>query len=307
MKNEDAILKDYYIFDVDKNKCPIFTQKNILLLNALLKYNSSYSAAEDEDSGEYEKSYAGILRKGNGQDFFDCLGKQPILLKTETEAIEKNDAVDEDGYEKDAIYKVIESIDKINSTHLSSEGAKGKNKGRVKTAQKIRGIIDLKQQLEIGEAQLVNEIARVNEITNDKGNVRNNFSFATKFCSYVCRYALDDKYKNNYCIYDEVVQSILPYYIKRYIEGDEWKTYCKTINENSKKRDKRIESVISDLKEKDKGYEEYRQLIKKIIDGIERVDGIRIDNETFDHMLWYYFKGSKSKVQKAMNSMLEKD
>ena len=45
----------------------------------------------------------------------------------------------------------------------------------------------------------------------------------------------------------------------------------------------------------------------KIIDGIERVDGIRIDNETFDHMLWYYFKGSKSKVQKAMNSMLEKD
>jgi hypothetical protein len=46
---------------------------------------------------------------------------------------------------------------------------------------------------------------------------------------------------------------------------------------------------------------EYKNIIDEIIKGIEKKDGIVVNYEQFDHMLWYYFKGSKTKVQKAMN------
>lgn len=306
MKNKNVILNDYYIFDVDKNNCPIFTQKNILLLDALIKYNSSYSVASDDKNPEYNDSYAGILRKLK-EEFFDFKKYEDLERKIDEnlhEEIKKSEEVDENGKEKDDLYKVVESIDRINSTHLVSEGPshKGVHKGRYKTSQKIRGIENLKGRLLRGDTDLIHIIASLSD-------EKHNFSYATKFCSYVCIHALG---KDNYCIYDEVVQSILPYYINKYIDDKEvLRRYCKIVNKNDEEK-KRVESTVCKLKDKKykgnngiSGYKEYKNLIDTIILGIEKKDGIKIDYATFDHMLWYSFKGSKIKVQNIMNTLID--
>lgn len=304
MKNENTILKDYYVFDVDKNNCPDFTYKNILLLNALIKYNSSYSVASDENNPEHNNSYAGILEelKDKFFEFSDYDALKQIIPEKDTEAIKKSDEVDERGREKDTLYKVVESIDRINSTHLVSEGPKhqGAHMGRYKTAKAIRKIDDIKERLSNGDTNIIEKIASASD-------GKYNFSFATKFCAYVSRHALN---QDNYCIYDEVVQSILPYFINKYISDKEMlKKYCKVVNRNNEEK-RYITSTVCNLKEREytsnefeNGYAEYKNIIDEIIKGIEREDGIKVTYEQFDHMLWYYFKGSKTKVQESLNSI----
>lgn len=304
--SNNTILQEYYVFDVDENNCPDFTYKNILLLNALIKYNSSYSVASDENNPEHIDSYVGILEKLK-MDFFefqeyDTL--KQIIPENEIDAIKKSDKVDEKGREKDTLYKVVESIDRINSTHLVSEGPKhnGIHMGRYKTAQSIREIDNLKGLLLSGDTSVIKKIASASDS-------KYNFSFATKFCAYVSRHALN---QDNYCIYDEVVQSILPYFINKYISDKKLlKKYCKVVNKNNAEK-RYITSTVSRLKEREytnnefeNGYAEYKNIIDEIIKGIKIKHGITVTYEEFDHMLWYYFKGSKVKVQIAMNTLID--
>ncbi|MDY4652140.1 MAG: hypothetical protein SO366_07790 [Atopobiaceae bacterium] len=88
IKVEANITKDPYTFDMDQNGYPIFTRKNLALLHALLRYDSNYSASEDEQN---ETTYAGLLAK-NG--------------------VPTNEA---------DIREIVTSINKVNSTHLAAE------------------------------------------------------------------------------------------------------------------------------------------------------------------------------------------
>ena len=287
MYNQNCNYERCFEFDfIDENiKAPKFTKKNLALINTFLRYNSSYSAAENKEEG----SYAAILEDLK-EDFFD------FDKSVKSSKKHKKDDYDEDGNLKDNLYRVIESIDRMNSTHLASEGQKTederknnikKNKGRVKTAKKIREIKDFKTRLKDGDTNLIHEIA--------SAGGKYNFSFATKFCAYVSRHVWGEK-NNKYCIYDEVVQSILPYYIYHYVNPNNMEEYCR------KNRNGRVESLISNWKTED-GYEKYINIINEIIEGIKREDKIDITYEQFDHMLWYYFKGSKTKIQEALNSI----
>lgn len=305
-KNNDN--KIYFEFDFIENdkeiKAPKFSDNNIALINTFLRYNSSYSNAENREKG----SYSYILEEQT-DDFFNCLGKQPqkydssMQDTSKREKTVRNKDYDALDYKKDTLYLVIEDIDRINSTHLASEGTKTdkekangtkKNKGRANTAEKLRKITNLRELLQKSDTELVHIIAGFGS------KKKYNFSFATKFCAYVCRHALA---MENYCIYDEVVQSILPFYIKAYVDDTEmYKKYYQIVN--PKKEDKRyVKSTVYKLKDRENetGYKEYKNIIDEIIKGIEKKDGIVVNYEQFDHMLWYYFKGSKTKVQKAMN------
>ena len=55
-----------------------------------------------------------------------------------------------------------------------------------------------------------------------------------------------------------------------------------------------------------KKYEEYRNLIKEIIAGVKKKISVDITYADFDHMVWYYFKGSRSKIIEAMNCLPKK-
>jgi len=283
-----------YEFDTDENGLPTFTQKNIAFLNGILRYDSNYSTSSDKSNSEYQNSYAGLLEN---TDFFSF----PPLRDSE--------GYDELGERIDVLYKVIESIDKINSTHLSSEGNSKKdngtsnekrNKGRAKVAAKIREIggQNLNNLLENADTEIVNKIA--DSLVGGK----HNFSFATKFCSYVSIHALG---KDNYCIYDEILQSVLPYYAYMYVD-DFKKKYpyiYKTINATKSNGYKtRNESLVYQYKIDD-NYAGYKKLIDEIINGIKNKTGENISYADFDHLVWYYFKGSKNKILFAMSKLPE--
>lgn len=277
-----------FIEGIEGVNIPKFTKKNLVLINVFLKYNSSYSAAENQEEGSYSK-----LLTDNKTTFFDF-------------SSDKGDVrygLDEEGNPKTILYRVIESIDKINSTHLASEGGgrkkdkdEKKNKGRVLTEKRIREIDRLEELLREGNAEVVETIASA-------FSGKNNFSFATKFCTYVSKYIFGNDH-NKYCIYDKVVQSVLPVYIAYYTEPQSMKQYCHKKTKGNNKG-----QIVSDIdkyikkNENEKNYEKYRKIISSILEGIKEKDGIEVTYEEFDHILWYYFKGSEEKVQKALNAI----
>lgn len=281
-----------YEFDTDQNGFPTFTKKNIDFLNGILRYDSNYSTSSDKNNPEYQSSYAGILERGKFFDFSDSITSNEF---------------DESGKPIDDLYRVIVSIDKINSTHLSSEGnsskgeksAEKRNKGRAKVAQTIRnyGGDKLSEALQKGDAGIIDVIA------DPSVGGKHNFSFATKFCSYVSIHALR---MDNYCIYDEILQQVLPYYAYMYIDDFD-NTLYKTVKPPKRNGNlTRNESLVSTLKQ-NKDYSGYRELINKIIAGVKKKIGVSITYADFDHMVWYYFKGSRSKIIKAMNCLPKKN
>lgn len=283
-----------YEFDTDQNGFPAFTQKNIDFLNGILRYDSNYSTSSDKDNPEYQTSYAGILERG---DFFNFSAS---VSPSED---------DELGHPIDDLYRVIVSIDKINSTHLASEGNDGKkekskkkrNKGRARVAERIREIggPTLKDYLEKGDAGIVNIISDSNV------GGKHNFSFATKFCSYVSIHALK---KDNYCIYDEILQKVLPYYAYMYIDefDEKYGGIYKTVNPTKANDYQPHNESLVNLFKQNNDYEGYRNLIKDVINGIREKTGVAVSFEDFDHMLWYYFKGSSSKIAAAMECLPQK-
>ncbi|MCH5170499.1 MAG: hypothetical protein J1F24_04345 [Oscillospiraceae bacterium] len=307
-----------YIFDTDENRFPTFTKKNIEFLNAILQYDSNYrsssyeSDSNNEDTSdkedkykhvntikEYEESYAGILQR-NKDNFFNSFDMSNI-----------NNTSDD-------LYKVIESIDKINSTHLASEGNTPKkdeneerNKGRERFAKKIRSLGGnrLKERLESNSKE--DRAKLVEELANKDVAGKLNFSFATKFCAYVSTHALNDP--DNFCIYDNVVQSVLPYYAKMYVDESVYneKKYSglyKTIKDCKQNNyQSRNESLVEERYRETNNYKGYMELIDDIIAGIENKTGEKITYQDFDHIVWYYFKGSKGRVLDAMERLPKKD
>ncbi len=274
----EKITDDYYKLTVDEKGAPEFTRDNLKLIRTFLKYDSNYNSVEDETHPNYSSTYGGILKK-YGEAFFH--------FKT----IE--DYENEEEYMKnDPLYLVIESIDKMNSTHLASEGPKGGNKGRINTAKDIYGIENFKQKLFDGDATLVDKIAWFGG--------KNNFSFASKFCAYLCRYLFrGTPQENNYCIYDEVVQSILPYFAHKYkIDGN---IYYRTNRKGQK------ESTVYKIKNNKhnypNNYREYISYVSRIVEKIKQESEIDITFEAFDHMLWYFFKGQPYKIEQLMKNL----
>ncbi len=257
-----CISNDPYVFDTNVDGIPIFTQKNLKFLHAIIDNDSNYRNSQDDTDTYFETSYAGLLKKHSITD-------DPIIME-----------------------QIIKSIDKINSTHLSSEGHSGGGNGIQITLNRIMKIDNLKHKLETKNTDIVVSIARAVKDTTNKNKI--NFSFATKFCAYTSIIALE---KDNYCIYDTVVQNILPYYAYIYL------------NDNSYYRTKRTGENCSNIESQFKqnlDYSGYRNLIDRIIDKIEEDIGTRVSYKDFDNLLWYYFKGTDSRIKKAMSLLPKK-
>ncbi len=189
------------------------------------------------------------------------------------------------------ILLVVTLIDKYDSTHLSSEGRNFKtyNEGREKTAEKIEDLtvnFNLKETLRTGCTEPIHLIANaVNESHyKDWGTYEGkyNISFATKYCAYVSKYALKE---DNYCIYDRVLAEILPYYAKMYCNEDIKKVTIKNQSD----------------------YNGYKTTIDKIIAGAEKLTRYKASYKQFDDLLWYYFKGERSRICKAKECLKEGD
>lgn len=226
-----------YSFDMDKNGFPALTQKNVDLVNFLIDNDSNYRYDADPENND---STYNLIKNSK-----------------ETRDVE-------------IIKKIVKKIDKQNSTHQASEGAKGGGDGINITASYISEIDNLYGRLKEEDPTLVNEIAKAIP-------TRYTFSFASKYCNYMSRYLFD---ADGYSIYDDILCKILPYYAWVYIKE----------NHKAQKKSK----IAKTFAAKDKGdYKGYRDLIDRIRQKAFEETGYKIGRVDFDHLLWYYYKGDR--------------
>ena len=146
---------------------------------------------------------------------------------------------------------------------------------------------DLKGKLSRRDPDIVQEIA----LANPK---RKNFSFASKFCTYATRYALPAPQNDGYCIYDQVLSEVLPYYAYRYL---------------GERHIAKKNSIIGAEFAETCDYKGYINLVDRIIVAASRETGYTISHKDFDHLLWYYYKGNRKErteqVATLVNIMAE--
>ena len=317
---------DPYRFDLDQNGFPVFSDKNLRLVWAMIEYDSDYNSVK---SGTVERIFKTIL---NGE--------------------ERNDENRGDINIEEAIEQAVYLTDSVNSTHLAtlrpadmnilkanqekngihqraqSEDDPDKNKNRVDDESKgkdqsklkygrfmtaweiLNNIDDLACLIKDGDENAVFEIAHYSErYAKEQLNIeikKNNFSFATKFCHHACVKGLD---RDLFCIYDTVVASILPYYILAYTDRD-----APDMDRYNRCRCKynALNKFLNDCKEDHSaaGYRQFREYYDEVREGInawrksEGQTGLEVPeigedgNITYQHidkLIWYYFKGRSDK------------
>ena len=155
-----VIDKELYTLDFDANGVLALTEKNVTIINSVLRidptYRSSFDKTDSSSAFFYVRQYAN--------------------------SFEKNESV---------IKEICKRINKENSTHIYVSGhEKGSNQGLMLTVKAIVKIDNLKERLEKGDTEIVTTIA--NAVPG-----RNNISFASKFCTYMCRYMFEESDKAN--------------------------------------------------------------------------------------------------------------
>lgn len=101
-------------------------------------------------------------------------------------------------------------------------------------------------------------MAALTTVFDNKHKARTNLSFASKFVHYACFYLFDDYRRDNFSIYDKVLNKALPIYIKKY-----------NLNNYDPK-----------------SYRSYYYCIEMIIKSC----GEQLSRNGFDHLVWYYYK-----------------
>lgn len=194
---------------------------------------------------------------------------------------------------KDIVEKICKAIDNENSTHLSVSGLNNRigNKPNPNNARGITQMVKcivkyegLLEKVKNGDGIVVNDLAKA--VTWGKGII-SKFSFASKFCTYILRYQFDS---DQYCIYDNIVQGILPYYVYAYINPALALQYVG-----------RNRSIVHKFKDEYK-YDGYRELIDTVINA----SPLKTSNnprQRIDLLLWYYYKGDDELIREAISSI----
>ena len=224
------------------------TEDNATKIEALIRFNPRYGKTTNEEN---DKCAMSLIKE----------------LKT-NERLYNN---------REHIRNIIGRINAENSTRMSRNDMD-------ELTKRIRRVIsknDLIRMLKNDNKkyELINLLAK--ETKQDK---HANFSFATKFCHYMCLHLLEGEYQDNYSIYDNNV--------------------IKTISEYTDNQ-KIIPSYKKSMKESPA---EYYMCFQKIIDEIlEKKAHNRISRNAFDHIMWYYTKTRKNVESAEPNSNQENE
>ncbi len=215
---------------------------NVARVEAMISTDSDYKHVEDDGpKGKYI---------GSSRFWINEFKK---LINNKTSKYTRNEI----------IKKMVIAIDNENSTHLNSDKV-GREKVSNRICKKTNDELILMLKNDNGKYELIDYIQ-----TPEKGSKeRWHFSFATKFCHYLSLILFDDeKYKDNYSIYDNVLKKSLPLYVKKYLNEDV------------------SEDVFA------KKYDVYINYIDRIRKAAAIEYGKEISRNGFDHLLWYYHKG----------------
>ena len=282
-----------YKFDVDQNGVPLFTDKNINFVNGMVENDSNYN---QKDIDKVREIFKGMF-VGDAHERMTCIGR--AVYEIDNENSTHLTAVGR--HKVDDIMKKLDLKPTV-VKKMSDEEEKTVTGGVLFTAQIIGDIENLKERLNVGDDQLVFDISHASKTYLNEAHVTDvnkiNFSFATKFCHWACQYLeLGDKY----CIYDNVVASVFPYFVDSYASGElaSWDC-CRMKRVNGAKGSQELVSTIENYKKDDDGYTKYRNLYDAVLEGINKW---RSDNNQngeigyrkVDRLIWYYFKGASGK------------
>ena len=247
--DELKFAKEKYKF-CEKNGVKELCRENIAFVEAMIMYNSSYKNIYGEKSNTRK-----IIEK----------------LKSSIET--------------DSLIKIIEDINKQNSTHASEEDI-SVIADRIKRFDKNKGGL-LKFLCNPDEQySLIMDLSR--KVKTDRGE-RSNFSLATKICQTLC-FVINEgnEHQDNFMKFDSVLRENLPKYLRAYSVSVELvlNNYDKESNEFKKfkknKKDNEEEVFLNWLYKKQK-YSIYMRMINLIIEK----SGNRISKNGLDHLIWY--------------------
>lgn len=349
----------YYEFDLDQNSFPVFSDKNIAFVNGLVNNDSNYTWIDqgtihdkyvDASNGDAcairEAVYftnkmnsthlAAVTVKGD-QD--KLMGKMNAELKRLCEI--KEDPQGGSGEKGDEGEAELTGGTLITAAYLVSQYANNNKLGSSLLEKDFEFRANLVASIARATTNMTYKLLPEEDPSDLKCN-RSNFSFATKFCHHGCRnlsrrevngsYIYDT---DNFCIYDTVVGTMLPYYADAYIDygsnESEWlNEWCKKYNDTPLSRygnryawirgtiNKLVATPDEDVENADtqvaRGYLGYLDLYSHIVDGIN--EWRKQENQTVgsnngsapdigfhevDLMIWYFFKGSR--LDKAKDKM----
>ena len=285
--------RDPYQFDVDQNGAPLFTDKNIDFANGMVENDSNYNKT---DLTELIGIYGGMFVDDDKERKL-CIGRAVYEIDTHLTAISR--------------YKVDKLMAELNAQPWRVKGMSDDDPeeektitgGALFTAELIYSIRNLEERLSAGDAKLVEEIAHAVDAKLQK-RVKNNFSFATKFCHWVSYIVMK---QDNFCIYDKVVAEVLPYYAEYYaMDRSIYRDWCRI---KKGKSGSEIVSTVDRVKKLSDGYLQYRKLYDAVLVGANkwRADKHQKGNigyREIDRVLWYYFKGARGKrSRKVLNAI----
>ncbi len=257
MKVDIIETKNPYVLDRTKYKNEVaLTRKNADFIEAVVGLDSNYRV-DGNTSNEESAAYCFERMKKHSEEYDKLLELS------------------------------IERIDRTNSTHLEST-----IDGRKRMFEIIKHNCptpkDLKRAVCINPSKtdydnLFYKLCVT--MDNHKGDKANNLSFASKFISYARKFLIDD---TSFSKYDSVVSRKLSVYENIYVDRSIKIVNSKFLNKPSKRRD------LNDLEKQNYTYHkyiEYAEAIDSILTCLKKDNGIIIDKEEFDHIIWYSSKG----------------
>ena len=221
------------------------------------------------------------LTKKNA-DFIDgILAIDSAYSVSQSEELFKENGITQD---ETILLQQINAVDRENSTHLHVDDA------ITDITKVISEIENLENKLKTRDFRIVDDIATASK--------RKNYSFATKFCAYACRFCFDEPYDDNYSIYDKVVAQVIPYYALRYCGNRDY--YIRPKRKNCYYKSKYPDAIGGE-----DGYKNYSNLIDSIIEAGYGKTGYRLSRNQFDHILWYANKGNEQSRVKKISELLK--
>ena len=288
LKEEQERANDYALETIEENKVKLvkLNLENVAKIEAILKIDSKYKNAGNEDvKKKIGTKFKEFIKKEN--EFTPTKGanggSSTYWINKLVDMINNNQEESTDGYSTDQVVKgIVCMIDKENSTHLNStkktDGEeKHEKKGRKNVTEIITKMVKtgrLKGLLEDPRSsnyKIINEIAQGNNELDEKTY----YSFATKFCHYVCMHMFEGTQKaDNFAIFDKYVSKNLHEYYEYYVG-------------------KKIEKIQKPKDNFGEAYKKYIDIIDEIREAAQVKEGEqdKISRNGMDHLLWYFHKG----------------
>lgn len=267
LKEEQKLKSNYLLATEDFEGMQIvkLTTDNIARVEAMIMTDSGYAKSGDINAMP-------TYKKSGEEDYSGSTAYWMTSLKKALATENKNEEE-----LRNIVSHAVVAVDKENSTHINSDGV-GRKQLTERIMTKVHSLIEILSNTESG-LQFIEHIAEMTTNVDEKHKARTNLSFASKFAHYACFYLFEenDSRRDNFSIYDKVLNKALPIYIKKYhLDGFDSSSYSN-----------------------------YYNCIGKIIS----CTGESLSRNGFDHLIWYYYKArldsikiKKYKEAKSQNS-----